>query len=194
MILKSLLVFLFFFVITPELQSHDGHKTLAKENSEQAKSNEAIPNSETQHKNALYHDLMHWLGEFHPIALHFPIALIIMTVIAEIFFLWNSNPVFDHAARFMIMAAAITAVPTALLGLAWSEDIVYTGSVSEYLAWHRISGLLTPFLAILATLLRELRAVRSYYVCLIIVFIVVNIASYLGGAMTFGPTKILPPL
>lgn len=139
--------------------------------------------------------LTSWLneiGRFHLLMVHFPIALITMTVVAECLWIWFKNPIFDHAARFMILSAAIFAVPTALLGLAFGYGQNFEGLSLELYVWHRYFGLLTVGLVIIAAILRE-RYVRqmassliSYYICLFILFICVSLTGAFGGGLAFG--------
>lgn len=130
--------------------------------------------------------IIHWLGYLHPVMIHFPIALVLMTVISEILFLFTRNPLFDGAARFMIIAAAITALPTALFGLALSYGAHYQGDYATIFFWHEVCGIITVFFAIIAAILREKRKMGFYYLCLAILFLSVNIGGYLGGEMTWG--------
>lgn len=126
------------------------------------------------------------VGELHPVILHFPIALITMTAIAEVLFAWFKNPLFDQAARFMLIAAAITAIPTALFGLAWSYSMQYSGMKVDFFWWHRFVGIFTMVLAIVTVYLREKHLMKAYYWALLILFVSVNTAGFLGGVLTFG--------
>ena len=133
-----------------------------------------------------------WIGRFHLLMLHFPIALIITTIVAEWLWIWFENPLFDHAARFIIVAAAIFAPPTALLGLALSYDQSYSGVALDLLTWHRYFGIVTACLVVVAAILRE-RYVRqytlsltSYYVCLVLLFLCINLTGVFGGSLSFG--------
>ncbi len=88
----------------------------------------------------IFGNILQWLGDFHPPAVHFPIALIIMTFISEILYYLTKSAIYMHYSRFMIIAAALTAIPAALKGLAHG----YTESLSEYIFWwHRFCGLST---------------------------------------------------
>lgn len=89
---------------------------------------------------------MQWVGSFHFIFLHFPIALIAMTVISELLFAWYASPLFDYASRFMLIAAAILAVPTALLGLTYSYTATYDGILADFVWWHMWFGFATAIL------------------------------------------------
>jgi len=132
------------------------------------------------------------IGRFHLLFLHFPIALTVMTVAAELLWLWFANPLFSNAARFMIVAAAMFAFPTALLGLAFGASHHYEGLELDLYEWHRLFGLLTAGLAIAAAVLRE-RCVRvessstvGYYLCLFLLFLSVSLTGAFGGSLAFG--------
>jgi uncharacterized membrane protein len=132
------------------------------------------------------------IGRFHLLFLHFPIALIVMTVVAEWLWIWFGNPMFSQAARFMISAAAIFAPITALLGLAFGYGQNYEGLSLELYVWHRYFGLLTAGLAILTAILRERYTLerssspKSYYISLFLLFLSVSLTGAFGGSLTFG--------
>lgn len=117
------------------------------------------------------------IGRFHLIFLHFPIALIVMTVVAECLSIWFDNPLFPQAARFMIVAAAIFAPITALLGLAYGYGQHYEGFSLDLFVWHRYFGLLTAALAIFAAILRE-RYIRRHSTSLVTYYITLFFFSY----------------
>ena len=136
-----------------------------------------------------------WVGSFHFIFLHFPIALIAMTAISELLFAWMQRPIFDYASRFMLIAAAVFSVPTALLGLTYSYTSSYSGILAEFIWWHMWFGIATAIFAIVVAFLRELLGrSKLYYTSLFLLFLLVNITGYLGGGMTFGLYHMHPPL
>jgi uncharacterized membrane protein len=203
--IKLFLLFLvtcFFVAFSSMLHSHEEHHR----NEEGKKDEHQIISSTTSTqseegmkvKKDTYSQIIRWLGNFHPIFLHFPIALIIMTVIAELLFFWSGNTLFDQAARFMIIAAAISAIPTALFGFAFGYDANYEGILANIYWWHRFFGVFTTLLTIVTAILRELHSrkqwdtMKAYYLCLAIIFISVNLTGFLGGEMTFGPGHLWP--
>lgn len=136
--------------------------------------------------------LIREIGTYHLVMLHFPIALIVMTVVAEILYSWKNNVLFDNAARFMIISAAVVAVPTFLLGLAYASGQEYAGSAANDLWWHRLLGIFTGVLAAGTAFLREKYSAhrkssdqKRYYFCLLILFFSVCVTSYFGGRMAF---------
>ncbi len=132
------------------------------------------------------------IGRFHLLFLHFPIALTVMTVVAELLWIWFASPLFTHAARFMILAAAIFAVPTAFFGWALGYGQVYEGVQLDLFVWHRYFGFMTAGLAIIAAILRERCAQEKtsstvgYYLCLLLLFISVSLTGAFGGSLAFG--------
>lgn len=136
-----------------------------------------------------------WVGNFHPVILHFPIALLLTGGFAELLFSWSSRDIFDHSARFMILIAAITAVPTVLFGLALGYSLEYPGVFDEMIDSHRISGITTALLLIVAAYLREYYyRGMLYYIFLVASIISVSVTGYLGGLMSFGEFSLLPPI
>ena len=144
-----------------------------------------------------YEKWIKWIGNFHPIVLHFPIALIVMTVIAELLSIKSSYPIFKQAARFMIIAAAITALPTVILGLAYGYGASYEDPLILVFWWHRFLGISTAILAIITAIFKELHVrnkmkTHAYTISLSFLFIFVTVTGYLGGEMTFGLFHLLP--
>lgn len=129
--------------------------------------------------------ILHYIGQAHLILVHFPIALVIMTVVAEILHYFYPKPIYDHAARFMIVTAAILVIPTALAGLAFSYNVTYEEPLATYFWWHRFFGLVSGILVILAAILRELFVRRGYYVCLAVLFVSIILTGYFGGLVAF---------
>ena len=137
-------------------------------------------------------DWMRWIGRLHFDVLHFPIALIIMTGVAELLFYGYRYPQFEQAAYFMIVAAAIWSVPTVLLGFFLSYGAVY-GDVREMIfQWHRYLGIVTMLLAILTAYLRydyfakRKKSLNLYYMTLLFLFLSVSLTGALGGSLAFG--------
>ncbi len=136
-----------------------------------------------------------WVGTFHLIFLHFPIALINMVIISELLFALFKKTMFEISSRFMLIAAAIVATPTALLGLVYSYSATYHGIMETFLWWHMWFGISTAIFAIAVTLIREYFGVNwLYYSCLALLFLMINITGFFGGGMTFGPYHMHPPL
>lgn len=173
------------------LDGHEGHHHAEQEQNVDASLSLPLASSKDGEISSIPTPIFS-IGKLHPLILHFPIALIVMTVISEGLYFVSRKPLYDHASRFMIIAAALTAVPTALSGLAFGYGVQYEGEMANFFWWHRLSGLSTMCLAVLAATLREAYSEKGwptlnlYYACLGLVFITVSIAAFLGGTMAFG--------
>lgn len=163
------------------LHSHEGHHL-----------HEPISTIETDFFQGNFRPFLNWLGSFHFVILHFPIALVVMTVVAEIMFLFTRKSEFEQAAYFMIISAAIWAPPTALLGWALSYGSVYEGVRYDLFAWHRYFGSVTAILAVAAAFLRysyrqrRTTTLTYYYTTLFFLFLSVFLTGLLGGSLVFG--------
>lgn len=136
-----------------------------------------------------------WIGGFHLIFLHFPIALVNMLALSELLFIWLKSPLYEASSRFLVVSAAIISLPTAVLGLIYSYSASYVGLMASFLWWHMWLGISAAVLAIAAAFIREGKGVgKLYYISLFMLFLVLNIGTSLGGGMTFGPYHMLPPI
>src|SRR5204863_420723 len=57
-----------------------------------------------------------WLGRFHLLLLHFPIALVLAAGVGEVVSAWRSSREPSPAVQFCLALAAVTAVPTVAVG------------------------------------------------------------------------------
>lgn len=138
---------------------------------------------------------LQWIGSFHLILLHFPIALINMLAISELLLGLLKRPIFDFSSRFLIVSAAILTPLTSLLGLIYSFSAAYEGLMETFLFWHMWFGISTAIVTVIAAYIRErLGRTTAYLFCLILLLLMVNITGFFGGGMTFGPYQLLPPL
>ncbi len=191
---KQLILCLLCLLCFTCLFCHEGHqKTEVNENKQEMVSPPPEPQP-AKHLGRRPLSWTQWIGSFHFILLHFPIALIIMTGISEILFAWCQRSIFDYASQFMIIAAAILAIPTALLGLIYSYTNSYSGLLADFIWWHMWLGISTALFAIFVAFMRERIGISTvYYISLFILFLLVNITGYLGGGVTFGPYHMHPP-
>lgn len=137
---------------------------------------------------------MHWFGNYHYIFLHFPIALIIMACVAELLLLWRKNPGYDFIVNFLLISAAIIAIPTVFSGLSLEESGAVTGETQALVEWHEIFGFITLSLTVVTVIIRNILGRYSLYVCsLIALLISVIITAHLGGLMAFEDFNLLPP-
>lgn len=135
------------------------------------------------------------VGQFHPPSTHFPIALLIVALPAELMWTFTRKGSWKATVRFCIVLGAACAVVTATLG--WCDAAVshYRGSTAEILAWHRWFGTATAVWAVFIAALSEFanrrgnpdRLCLSLRLTLLIGIMLVGAAGYFGASLIYGP-------
>lgn len=134
---------------------------------------------------------IHELGEWHPAAVHFPIALLLVAALMEfISALRKNDPRFHFAATCNLHLGAISAIVAAALG--WADAGTFgAGNVQNPLFLHRWTGTFAALWAVI-TLGLWARAQRPeasrwlYRFALWLGAVAIGAAGYLGGIITHG--------
>lgn len=133
------------------------------------------------------------LGRWHPVAVHFPIALLILAAIAELLFLVSRSPLYEDAARFNVLAGTAAAPVAALLGLASASAGADPVAMADTFSTHRALGIATALAApLLAYLSETCRGpgrghLRKLYVALLLITaVLVGAAGHFGGKLVYG--------
>ncbi len=150
---------------------------------------EPKPTAPAQEHMAAADRIVNWLGKFHLLLLHFPIALIFGAGIGEVLSVWrHSRP--SEAVRFCLWLAALAALPTA--GLGWLYAAAGNGVGSpQLLMAHRYLGTITAVWLVITAICAEIdarRGVRSRSVWFLLasgVFLTA-ITAHLGGLLDRG--------
>ena len=139
--------------------------------------------------------LIPWLGRFHPMVVHFPIALLLMAAAAELVLMFAGAKHFAFAARFCLWGGALGALVAAPLG--WADALSveddYVGLSARLLFFHRWGGTATALVAGLALFACE-RSRRSnadswkrrYRALLFLCALLVAAAGHLGASLIYG--------
>jgi uncharacterized membrane protein len=130
-----------------------------------------------------------WLGRLHPMMIHFPIALFISALIAEIWFLVTGSEPLRQTVRFAVWGGLLGA--TAAVPLGWlfaSSGETETGWVLEA---HRWAGTATLGFGVLLTWLVERAeaagAIRTRVrIALVLQAVLVSATGFLGGSLLYG--------
>jgi uncharacterized membrane protein len=132
---------------------------------------------------------LRWFGKFHLLALHFPIALVIAAAIAEAFSVWRRSAVPSDAGRFCLVLAAVTAVPTAILGWLHAAGGNGVGSPQLLMA-HRWLGTSTAVWLVLTAVVAGRAARRGtsrrLRVMLAVAVLLTMLTAHLGGLLDRG--------
>src|SRR5438128_1199011 len=78
-----------------------------------------------------------FLGHLHPVAVHFPVALILFAAILELFTLKNFNSKLRPGINLLVVAGVLTAIVSAVLGLLMARNGDYGKNI---LALHQWTG------------------------------------------------------
>jgi uncharacterized membrane protein/mono/diheme cytochrome c family protein len=155
--------------------------------------------AETRTPRPLKERVIAFIGRFHPLAAHTPIALLMAAAIAEIVYLRHPAPALSGAARFCVVLGAMGAVATAALGWAWAASSEVTRSAG--LETHRWAGTIAGIATIPVAILGEWGARRAHHegrkwhgmsrwafrITVIGIAGLVGFTAHLGGILVWGP-------
>lgn len=147
--------------------------------------------------NGAHHDhdesLLHEIGEMHPIAVHFPVALLITAALARCLVLLGALPWAGSAVRLCVWIGGAGAVVAATLG--WF-DVGAPGeaeALGDLVFNHRWLGVATALLGVVLIVLIEKEARKAdakptglTTVALILVACLVGVTGHYGGMLTHG--------
>jgi len=137
------------------------------------------------------------LGRMHPMLLHFPIVLLLVSLIMEFFqFKINEDSkVFYKSITSKIMFSGILlAAITVIMGIFLSLEEAYEGG--DVLNWHKWSGVSIVFLASLIFIFRASNWYKDAVAkagAIILSFIIV-LAGHFGAVLTHGENFVLEPI
>ena len=133
--------------------------------------------------------LSDFLGRLHPVAAHFPIALLLIAALAELLLFLRPTLGLDTTVRFLVAGGAIGALVAALLG--WFAAGWRLQDRSETLGLHRWNGTAIAGLALIAAWLAFRARNRSgLRIVLAVLAFAMIFQGYLGGEMVFGPNHL----
>ena len=139
--------------------------------------------------------VIRFAGQFHPIAVHFPIALIIAAAVAELLgvFSRTGKSLFLNASRFAIILGALGGIVAVLLGWATGAWARFPPEVSLTFDLHRWIGTSAGLAIVVCAVLCEVfyrtdkAALRSgYRVALGLSVVLICLAGYFGGTLVYG--------
>ena len=134
-----------------------------------------------------------WLGKFHPVSTHFPVAMLLAAVLAEALAWWLKRDEWMLLVRFLVVLGALTSVPTVILG--WLADFpTITGSeLATIYRFHQILGTATCAWALICATLVCIAeceegsiARRRFRGALLLGAFLIGVVGFLGGALNAG--------
>ncbi|MEO5602421.1 MAG: DUF2231 domain-containing protein [Cyclobacteriaceae bacterium] len=143
--------------------------------------------------------LWQFLGRLHPMIVHFPIGLLVVALVLELFTFRNKNKEFRLAIYLLLAIGAVSALVGVMLGWFLESQDQYSGDI---LTIHKWTGMATAVLG-MVTLLLLRHIIRNttghllgvYRIILVTTVAGVTLAGHMGASLTHGPdflTGVLP--
>jgi len=139
---------------------------------------------------------MTFIGKFHPLLVHFPIALVLAAAAAELVVIATARKAWRQVAVANICAAAAIGIVTAITG--WLFASSPSVDVTPSLEWHRWLGVAGAVGAIGAALVSSRlhvstrRSAFAYRFLLFVTALLVAITGHLGGTLVWGAGFLRP--
>ena len=144
-------------------------------------------------KQTFLRRLANWMGKFHPVSTHFPVALLMTAVVAEALAWWLKRDEWMLLVRFLTVLGALSSVPTVVLG--WLADFpLLSGSeLTTIYRFHQILGTATCVWALVCAVLVCLSeceegsvARRRFRGALLLGAFLIGVVGFLGGVLNAG--------
>jgi uncharacterized membrane protein len=134
-----------------------------------------------------------WIGKFHPLTVHFPIAFFLGAALAEFLVVVASAAELSHAARFCLLAAAASGIVAALLGWAHAASADFPPDIAGTVELKRWFGTATAAWMIVTALYSEVVRKRpgrarpkAYWFLLLAGTVLIAITGHLGSVLARG--------
>ena len=137
--------------------------------------------------------LLQVAGRMHPLILHFPIVLLILAFVWELFIPQKDHATIAEAGDWLLLSAAFTAVLAALMGLFLSREAGYD---PDTIAWHKWTGVMIALISVIWFAFRNNVRKRRFFVVATggISMIGIILAGHQGANITHGENFLLAPV
>lgn len=135
------------------------------------------------------------IGKLHVVIVHFPIALSLSALLADIVWLAVRKDFFRMAGMYCLLLAAVAVIPTAFTGdqLLDSMQANLPGDYLSIAHTHQTLAIISLALIILAAVVRIYRQnnlqkvwLGVYYVLIVLVGVFISATGHYGGMLAFG--------
>ncbi|MBS1609073.1 MAG: chitobiase/beta-hexosaminidase C-terminal domain-containing protein [Bacteroidetes bacterium] len=140
-----------------------------------------------------------WLqpvGRMHPLLIHFPIVLLILAVVINLFrfgITEESNRFYLNLSQKLLLAGALLAAITVLMGLFLSREEGYAGNTLE---WHKWTGVGTFFLASILYWINKTLWQKPFSLKIggALIVLALIITGHYGASLSHGENFIMQPV
>lgn len=143
--------------------------------------------------------LWQFLGRLHPMIVHFPIGLLVIALLLEVFTLNKKNNDLRKAIHLLLVIGSVSAILAAIFGWFLKTQDDYSGDILDI---HQWAGISTAVFAIITVILHRLIIWRgrkhllgTYRAVLAFTVFGVTLAGHYGATLTHGEdflTSVLP--
>lgn len=137
--------------------------------------------------------LIRLIGRFHPLAIHFPIALLFIPALLEFIGIFRRKVTYPDATFVCLAAGAFGALVSAALGWADAASLQFGPEDAAILATHRWIGTFVAVSSVAAALLlaglrggRFPALKRAYLGTLFVTALAVGVGAHFGGILVYG--------
>lgn len=133
---------------------------------------------------------MQVIGRMHPLLLHFPLVLVILYALLDVFMRDEHH---RKLASMLLLAAAFTSVLSAIMGVFLSKEEGYGATA---LSWHKWSGVAISVFSLLWYWFQhklQARRITTIFTSLIALFLII-VTGHLGASITHGDDFLLAPV
>ncbi len=132
------------------------------------------------------------MPNFHPLFVHFPIALIVVIAFCEIAALLTRKTIFRQASLVLAVFVVFGAIGSVATGLAAEESVEHSAAAHELMETHELVGIIFLGIVVIYAVMRLVFRNRSggitALICAILAVValaVVFYGAYLGGEMVY---------
>jgi uncharacterized membrane protein len=137
--------------------------------------------------------IVSWLGKFHPLSTHFPVALLMTAVLAEALAWWLKRDEWMLLVRFLTVLGALSSVPTVVLGWCSEYPLLNGSELATLYRFHQILGTATGAWALVCAVLVSISeceegsvARRRFRGAPLLGAFLISVVGFLGGALNAG--------
>ena len=141
----------------------------------------------------LWKRTLRWIGKFHPVSTHFPVALMLVAVVAEAIGWFSKRESWMQTVRFLVVLAALGGLAAAGLGWMNAYFSSYDKAPGALLWWHRWLGSATSVwavicagLACLGPCVEGTQERRRFRGALLLGATLVGVTGFLGSVLIYG--------